>query len=114
FALEEGVEFHNREVEMIVNSLELKRLNENGFSPIVVRADMESFFRNRLSAQSTTNTFADGSMGGFYTFEEALNKLTSFRKKYKSLISAPLKIGKSIEGRPILAYRISDNADKNE
>ncbi len=114
FALEEGVEFQNREVEMIVNSLELKRLNENGFSPIVVRADMESFFRNRLSAQDTTNTFADGSMGGFYTFEEALNKLTSFRKKYKSLISAPLKIGKSIKGRPIFAYRISDNADKNE
>ena len=48
FALEEGVEFHNREIEMIVNSFELKRLNENGFSPIVVRANMESFFRNRL------------------------------------------------------------------
>lgn len=113
-ALEEGVEFHNREIEMIVNSLELEKLNGNGFSPIVVRHDMESFFHNRLSAQGSTNKLAVGSMGGFYTFQEALNKLSSFRKKYKSLISAPIKIGESIEGRPMLAYRISDNAASNE
>jgi carboxypeptidase T len=112
--LEEGVEHHNHEAEMIVNSLELKKLNENGFSPIVVRDDMESFFRARLSAQQSTNSFAVGSMGGFYTFQETLNLLNSFRQKYKSLISKPLKIGESIEGRPIFAYRISDNADKNE
>jgi hypothetical protein len=113
-ALEEGVEFHNREIEMIVNSLELRKLYENGFSPHVVRSDMESFFRNRFFAQQSTNTFASGSMGGFYTFQEALNRLNSFRRKYKPLISGPIKIGKSIEGRPILAYRISDNADVNE
>lgn len=112
--LEEGVEVHNHEIEMIVNSLEFKKLNENGFFPIVVRSDMESFFRSRLSAQRSTNDFAVGSMGGFYTFQETLNLLNSFRQKYKSLISKPIKIGESIEGRPILAYRISDNADKNE
>ena len=113
-ALEEGVGFHNREIEMIVNSLELKKLNENGFSPIVIRPNMESFFRDRLFAQSSTDKFAVGSMGGFYTFQESLNKLSSFRKKHKSLISAPIRIGESIEGRPILAYRISDNADTTE
>src|SRR5262245_11483363 len=113
-ALEEGVEFHNREIEMIVNSFELKKLNENGFSPIIVQSDMESFFRNRLTAQGFTKGFASGSMGGFYTFQETLNRLNTFRVKYKSLISAPVKIGESIEGRPILAYRISDNANKNE
>jgi len=113
-ALEEGVEIHNREIEMIVNSLEFKKLNENGFSPTVVRSDMESFFHSRLSAQQSTNNFAVGSMGGFYTFQEALNRLNSFRQKYKSLISKPIKIGESIEGRPIFAYRISDKADKNE
>lgn len=113
-ALEEGVEFHNREIEMIVNSLEFKKLNENGFFPTVVKSDMESFFHSRLSATQSTNTFAAGSMGGFYTFQETINLLNSFRQKYKSLISKPMKIGESIEGRPILAYRISDNADKNE
>jgi carboxypeptidase T len=113
-ALEEGVEIHNHEVEMIVNSLELKKLNKNGFTPIVVRSNMESFFSNRLSEQQSTDNFAVGSMGGFYTYQEALNLLSSFHQHYKSLISAPIKIGKSIEGRPILAYRISDNAAKNE
>lgn len=112
-SLEEGVEHHNREIEMIVNSREFKKLNENGFSPIIVRADMESFFHNRLLTQST-NHFAAGSMGGFYTFQETLNRLNSFRQKYKTLISKPIKIGESIQGRPILAYRISDNADTNE
>lgn len=113
-SLEEGVEFHNRQIEMIVNSLEFKKLNENGFSPTVVRSDMEYFFRSRLSAQISKNDFTAGSMGGFYTFQEAVTRLNSFREKYKSIISKPVKIGQSIEGRPILAYRISDNADKNE
>jgi carboxypeptidase T len=113
-ALEEGVEVHNREVEMIVNSLELKKLNQSGFSPIVVQSDMQSFFHNRSLAARSINDFAAGSMGGFYTFQETLNRLNSFRQKYKTLISSPIKIGKSIEGRPILAYRISDNADTNE
>lgn len=112
-ASEEGVEVHNREIEMIVNSFEFKKLNENRFSPIVVRADMESFFRSR-SAERSRNNFAVGSMGGFYTFQETLNRLNSYRQKYKSLISKPIKIGESVEGRPIFAYRISDNADKNE
>jgi carboxypeptidase T len=113
-SLEEGVEIHNGEIEMIVNSLEFKKLKANGFFPIVVRNDMESFFRSRLSAQRSINDFAVGSMGGFYTFQETLNLLNSFHQKYKSLISKAIKIGESIEGRPIMAYRISDNADKNE
>ena len=67
-ALEEGVGFHNREIEMIVNSLELKKLNENGFSPIVIRPNMESFFRDRLFAQSSTDKFAVGQYGWFLHF----------------------------------------------
>jgi hypothetical protein len=112
-ALEEGVQFHEGEVELILSSSELIKLRQSGFRYVLTRTDMESFFRNRLSVK-TRDSFADGSMGGFYTMNEALNRLHIFRTQYKSLISAPIQIGTSIQGRPIFAYRVSDNADIDE
>jgi hypothetical protein len=112
-ALEEGVQFHEREVELILSSSELTKLRQNGFRYVMTRTDMETFFRNRLS-EKTQDSFVDGSMGGFYTMTEALNRLHAFRTQYKTLISAPIEIGRSIQGRPIFAYRVSDNADLNE
>ena len=112
-ALEEGVRLYEREVEMIVNSNEIKRLQENGFTFVVMQNDMESFFRNRLTAQ-IRDSFANGSMGGFYTLNETFDLLHDFRIRYKTLISAPIEIGRSFEGRPIFAFRVSDNADVDE
>ncbi len=112
-ALEEGVRFTEGEVELIVSSEEIKKLEQNGFKYTLIRADMESFFRNRLEVQSH-DSYTEGSMGGFYTFNEALAKLHFLRTQYKTLISAPIEIGRSVERRPIFAYRLSDNADIDE
>ncbi|HSE41948.1 MAG TPA: M14 family metallopeptidase, partial [Acidobacteriota bacterium] len=112
-ALEEGIRFHEGKVDLILNTDEVKRIQESGFRFLVLRSDMESFFRGRLSARAEDD-FARGSMGGFHTFTEALKVLQDFRRNYKELISAPIEIGRSIEGHPIFAFRISDNADVNE
>ncbi len=58
--------------------------------------------------------FSLGSMGGFYTYTEAIAQLDSMRKWYPSLISQKTQIGTSIEGRAIYQVRISDNPDINE
>jgi hypothetical protein len=112
-ALEEGVRIHEREIELIANLQEIKKLQESGFKFVVVHADMESFFRNRLSVRSA-DSFANGSMGGFYTLDETTEFLNNLRRQYNGLISPPIQIGSSVEGRPIFAYRVSDNADVNE
>ena len=114
-ALEEGVRLYEREIEMIVNSNELNKITGKWVRIRCIQNDMEALFRNRLAAQ-TRDSFANGSMGGFYTLDETFDLLHDFRMRYKTLISAPIEIGRSSEGRPIFAFRVSDNAgvDENE
>jgi hypothetical protein len=55
-----------------------------------------------------------GSMGGFYTYNEIVQKLDSMRLLYPNLITAKANAGNSYEGRAIWWVKISDNADQNE
>ena len=112
-SLDEGVTWQRDAVEVILSEPEKRKLEAAGFRITVLNPDMESYYRARLEARPRAPN-APGKMGGFYTYSETLRKLQSFRQKYKSLISAPLEIGRSLEGRPIFAVRISDNASTNE
>ncbi|HPB26576.1 MAG TPA: M14 family zinc carboxypeptidase [Bacteroidales bacterium] len=58
--------------------------------------------------------FGMGSMGGYYTYAEAIAQLDSMRTWFPNLVSAKAQIGLSIENRPIYAVKISDNPDINE
>lgn len=58
--------------------------------------------------------FSLGSMGGFYTYSEAVAQLDSMRAWYPNLISQKMQIGTSIEGRALYRVRISDNPDLAE
>ena len=58
--------------------------------------------------------FGLGSMGGFYTYSEAVAQLDTMRNLFPQLISQKVQIGSSIENRPIYAVKISDNPDSSE
>jgi len=58
--------------------------------------------------------FSLGSMGGFYTFDETMAELDTMRALYPQLISQKMQIGSSIEGRPIVCMRISNNPDTEQ
>lgn len=66
----------------------------------------------------TPEHFRLGSMGGFFTYDEALQILDSMTLLYPDLISArqPIGSGTTIEGRPVFQLKISDNptVDENE
>ncbi len=62
----------------------------------------------------TPNNFALGSMGGFYTIDEALSTLDKMQQLYPELITVKSTIGNSILGQPIYMVKISDNADVDE
>jgi len=64
--------------------------------------------------QNNVTQFGLGSLGGFYTVEEVYNKLDSMKLKFPSIITQKWQIGTTVEGRPIYAVRISDNADADE
>ncbi|MDW8302399.1 MAG: M14 family zinc carboxypeptidase [Bacteroidia bacterium] len=69
---------------------------------------------NPTDTIKTPMGFSLGSMGGFFTYSEFITHLNTLRSNYPTLVSKIDTIGYSIENRPILAFKISDNPDVNE
>ncbi len=114
-------------IEVVVNSAELSRIKNTGISHEVKIADMNSFYAERrrstesemaksyqIMSDDGIDGFSFGSMGGFYTYNEVVQKLDSMRIQFPNLISAKQNIGSSVENRTIWAVKISDNPDVNE
>ena len=100
-------------IEFNVSDTELDLLLSSGLNPTVLIPDLETYYASRLTSD-WTREFGLGSMGGYYTLEEAIDRLDSLRAQYPQLISEKLDIGISYEGRPVYAVCISDNADVDE
>ena len=64
----------------------------------------------------TPSHFHNGSMGGFYTYQQILDVLDSMHTLYPNLITARQQIDTfhSIEGRPLYWLRISNHPDSNQ
>lgn len=116
------------------SAAELARMRAAGRRCDVLIADVQAFYRQRNAqpaaparAQSGVTcdqgprytrpqSFRLGSMGGFFTYNELLQKLDSMRLRWPNLISAkqPTGAGRTIEGEPVYWVRISDNPNTNE
>lgn len=79
-----------------------------------VNDDVTDLIQQRQQTASVPLNFSYGSMGGYYTYAEAMAILDDMRVKYPTLISGKDTIGFTFEGRPIVAVRISDNPDNDE
>lgn len=62
----------------------------------------------------TPSHFTTGSMGGYFTYSEAIAQLDNMRALFPNLITPKTQIGLSIENRPIYAVIISDNPGTHE
>ena len=114
-------------ITLVINQAELQRLKNTGISFDIVKEDVSEFFKNvkipdaadmqkSIEIQNTDNAngFSFGSMGGFYTYTEVVQKLDSMRLVYPNLISIKQNIGMSVENRAIWSVKISDNPEVNE
>lgn len=82
----------------------------------LLNKSIDSLHQSEKPVQQSTLplNFTLGSMGGFYTYTEAVAVLDDMRAKFPHLVSAKQTIGTTYEGRPIYAVRISDNPDTDE
>ncbi len=64
---------------------------------------------NIVRGSEVANGFDLGSMGGFYTFDEVVEKLDEMKLNFPNLITTKESIGISMEGRNIWMVKISDN-----
>lgn len=114
-------------IELVINQEEISRLANSGLNYEIKIKDLDSYYQNRSKAtqtdlqksinilnQDNISGFSYGSMGGYFTYDEMVQKLDSMRIIYPNLISVKQNLGFSNEGRAIWAVRISDNPGINE
>jgi len=112
---------------------EIQQIRAAGFDVKVLIENMGQYYAEQLSAgiqkitgdcfgddvfsqYETPSNFTLGSMGGFYTYEEALAILDDMQDKFPDIISVKKQIGdiETHEGRPIYSVVISDNPETSE
>ena len=114
-------------IEIVINQDELIRLKNTGLNYEILIPDLDAYYSSRekpsyaemqksreIQQKDNTAGFSYGSMGGFYTYNEVVQKLDSMRIQYPNLISAKQNLGQTTENRTIWAVKISDNPDLNE
>lgn len=100
-------------VETVLSGNEITQLRKQGFEISIVQSDLSRVLRSRLSA-TKPGSFATGSMGGYFTFSEILDILQDYHSRFPDIVGTPTKIGTSVEGRPIVAVKISDHPNMEE
>ena len=115
-------------IELILSESDVQTLHEEGFKLTLVIDDLQQYYVNRAkavvqnsqtglqkSAQSDApKHFKIGSAIGFYTIEELTDELERMHELYPALTSEPISIGQSVEGRDILAVRISAQPESED
>ncbi|MCX7835012.1 MAG: M14 family zinc carboxypeptidase [bacterium] len=101
---------HLQYYQVVANQSDLQRLQELGFNYIVQIHDMSAFYEQRLQNESLDL------VGGYPTYAETNDSLWLYRSLRPDIVSIPDTIGFSIQNRPILMIKISDNpnVDENE
>jgi hypothetical protein len=118
-----------------ITSSDTSKLSTAGFLYTVIINDISAFYTQRNNNNNnnaqvdqknivyncgqhkeyiTPVNFSLGSMGGFLTFDEAIEELDNMHTLFPELISQKNLIGTSIEGRSIYAVKISDNPGDDE
>ncbi|MBC8044039.1 MAG: hypothetical protein IAF08_11420, partial [Rhizobacter sp.] len=98
-----------------LSDTDLAVLKDAGIAFEVMQSDMAKVYETELAAaskkramrtQSTPVNFEFGAMSGYSTFDEAVAQLDAMLGTYPSLVSDKVRIGTSIEGRPMWAVRL--------
>jgi hypothetical protein len=74
----------------------------------ITQFEIEAALRQSREAYNVSHSIF-GSMGGYLTLTEVLNKLDSMRLEYPNLISEKFSIGNTIENRQMWTVRVSNN-----
>ncbi len=80
----------------------------------VLTPEEKAEFIQQSKQQFGVEGFGYGSMGGFYTFQEAISQLDTLRARYPGIVSQKFQVGTTENGLPIWAVKISDNPGQDE
>ena len=102
-------------IQFAISAHDLYKLNLYDIQYDIIHNDLETFYASRLTNDYQSRDFELGTMGGYYTYDEIVNRLYDINNSYPDLTQL-ISIGNTLEGRDIWAIKLSDNAsiDENE
>jgi len=110
--------FRTRDGSVVIyaDDAEQQRLRRFGLELVVIQEDLASFYAQRAADDAAPAGLGAGvgSMGGFRTLSEVLQKMDELATNYPTIVSPKYSIGTTVEGRPIWAMRVSDNPAVDE
>lgn len=126
----EGILRKDAYLETDLSSSEIQAVEAAGFTVQSLISDVSAFYRDRAMAEAdlpilrnpgvefpVPQNWGYGSMGGFYTYQQVLDKLDFMAATWPDLITVKQAISPfqpSIEGNPIWWVKISNNPYVNE
>ncbi len=114
-----GIEFdhadykHGEFIEFAISEDDISILDDLGYDYEIIYEDLQRFYESRLT-ENYTREFGLGSMGGYYTLDEAIQRLDDIHEEYPDFVSEKISLGQSFEGRDIYAIKVSANVDLDE
>jgi len=100
-------------LKFVVNQNDLEKLSLFNVDFEILHDDIELFYASRLDNDYIDRDFELGSMGGYYTYNEIVDLIYELESSYPDLVQTEV-IGLSLEGRDVIALKISDNVQYNE
>ncbi len=92
-------------VTVVTSFEQIEEFRSLGFDVIVERDDMEAFYSSRIRGEN---------FGDFHTYSETVDYMNALYASNSSIMSSPVVIATTEEGRPIHAFKISDNPEVDE
>lgn len=83
-----------------------------GLDFVVALDDVAGYYASRLHDDNAA--LGPGSMGGYYTFVEAVAEMDALVVAHPTLVAAKRSLGQSREGRDLWAWKVSARADLDE
>ena len=104
--------FDDNKLKIAVSDSDLIKMNDNNIIYSILIEDLTSYYQSRFT-NSESRDFPDGSMGGYYIFDEVVAKIDEFHQNYPNIVSEKISIGTTLEGRNVWAFRVTNLLDFN-
>jgi len=102
-----------RHIEFAISEYDVEKLINLGYSYHIIHENLESFYASRLT-DNYTREFGLGSMGGYYTLDEAVQRLDDIQSEYPGFVSEKISIGMTFQGRNIWAIKVTNNSSDTQ
>ena len=113
FDLDHSINFSENQIELVTPQNRIQLLKDLEIEFTIEHHDLEEFYASRLEINPGRD-FENGSMGGYFTFDEIIEFIDELSSECSDIISEKISIGQSLEGRDIWMVRVSDNPNLEE